>query len=138
MASVVLDCSVTVAWFFEDEFSRYSERVRQTLLLEGAVAVSPAIWSAEVTNALFQAERRKRIEPEKVTQALGILARMPIDTDLLPIDSMLQVLHLCRTHGLTAYNALYLELALRRNIPLATQDTLLEKSAIAAGVKVLD
>ena len=100
MASVVLDCSVTVAWFFEDEFSRYSERVRQTLSLEGGVAVTPVIWSAEVTNVLVQAERRKRIKPEKVTQALGILARMPIDTDLLPIDSMLQVLHLCRTHGL--------------------------------------
>ena len=138
MASVVLDCSVTVAWFFEDEFSRYSERVRQSLSLEGAVAVTPVIWSAEVTNVLFQAERRKRIEPEKVTQALGILARMPIDTDLLPIGSMLQVLHLCRTHGLTAYDALYLELALRRNIPLASQDKLLVTSAIAAGAKVFD
>ena len=138
MASVVLDCSVTVAWFFEDEFSGYSERVRKILSLEGAVAVTPVIWSAEVTNVFFQAERRKRIDPEKVTQALGILTRMPIDTDLLPIGSMLQVLHLCRTHGLTAYDALYLELALRRNIPLATQDKLLATSAIAAGAKVFD
>ena len=138
MASVVLHCSVTVAWFFEDEFSGYSERVRKILSLEGAVAVTPVIWSAEVTNVFFQAERRKRIDPEKVTQALGILTRMPIDTDLLPIGSMLQVLHLCRTHGLTAYDALYLELALRRNIPLATQDKLLATSAIAAGAKVFD
>ena len=138
MASVVLDCSVTVAWFFKDEFSRYSEHVRQTLLFEGAVAVTPVLWSAEVTNALFQAERRKRIEPEKVTQALDILARMPINTDLLPIGSMLRVLHLCRTHRLTAYDALYLELALRRNIPLATQDKSLATSAIAAGAKVFD
>ena len=138
MASLVLDCSVTVAWFFEDEFSRYSERVRRTLSHEGAVAVTPAIWSAEVTNTLFQAERRERIEPEKVIQALDILARMPIDTDLLPIGSMLRVLRLCRTHGLTAYDALYLELALRRNIPLATQDKLLVTSAIAAGAEVFD
>ena len=92
----------------------------------------------EVTNVLFQAECRKRIEPEKVTQALGILARMPIDTDLLPIGSMLRVLQLCRAYGLTAYDALYLELALRRNIPLATQDKLLLRSATAAGAKVFD
>ena len=122
MASLVLDCSVTVAWFFDDEFSRYSERVRQALSLEGAVAVALGVWRAEVTNVLFQAERRKRIEAEKVAQALSILARMPIETDLLPIGSMNQVLHLCRAHGLTAYDAHYLELALRRNIPLATQD----------------
>ena len=138
MASLVLDCSVTAAWFFEDEFSGYSERVRQTLSLVGTVAVAPEIWSVEVTNVLFKAERRKRIEPEKVTQALGILARMPIDTDLLPIGSMLRVLQLCRTYGLTAYDALYLELALRRNIPLATQDKLLLRSATAAGAKVFD
>ena len=55
MASLVLDCSVTAAWFFEDEFSGYSERVRQTLSLEGTVAVAPEIWSVEVTNVLFQA-----------------------------------------------------------------------------------
>ena len=138
MASVVLDCSVTVAWFFNDEFSSYSERVRQALSLEGAIAVTPVIWPAEVTNALFQAERRKRIEPERVTQAMDILARMPIDTDLLPIGGMLRVLHLSRTYGLTAYDALYLELALRRNIPLATQDKLLVTSAMAARAKVFD
>ncbi len=138
MASLVLDCSVTVAWFFDDEFSRYSERVRQALSLEGAVAVTPGIWCAEVTNVLFQAERRKRIEAEKVAQALSILARMPIETDLLPIGSMNQVLHLCRAHGLTAYDAHYLELALRRNIPLATQDKSLTTSAKAAGAKVIN
>ena len=138
MASLVLDCSVTVAWFFDDEFSRYSERVRQALSLEGAVAVALGVWRAEVTNVLFQAERRKRIEAEKVAQALSILARMPIETDLLPIGSMNQVLHLCRAHGLTAYDAHYLELALRRNIPLATQDKSLTTSAKAAGAKVIN
>ena len=138
MALLVLDCSVTAAWFFEDEFSRYSERVRQALSLEGAAAVTPEIWSAEITNVLFQAERRKRIEAEKVNQALSVLGRMPIEIDSLPIGSMNQVLHLCRAHGLTAYDALYLELALRRNIPLATQDKLLAASTLAAGAKVFN
>ena len=138
MASLVLDCSVTAAWFFEDEFSGYSERVRQTLVLDGAVAVTPEIWPAEITNVLFQSERRKRIKPEQVNQALSVLARLPIETDSLPVGSMSQVLQLCRTHGLTAYDALYLELAIRRNIPLATQDKLLTASTIAAGARVFN
>ena len=138
MASLVLDCSVTAAWFFEDEFSSYSERVRQVLALDGAVAVTPGIWPAEITNVLFQSERRKRIKPDQVNQALSVLARLPIETDTLPVGSMSQVLQLCRAHRLTAYDALYLELALRRNIPLATQDKLLTASAIAAGARVFD
>ena len=98
----------------------------------------PEIWPAEITNVLFQSERRKRIKPEQVNQALSVLARLPIETDSLPVGSMSQVLQLCRAHGLTAYDALYLELAIRRNIPLATQDKLLTASAIAAGAKVFN
>ena len=136
MALLVLDCSVTVSWFFEDEFSSYSERVRKALTLEGASGVTPGIWSAEVTNVLYQAERRKRIVPDKVTRALSVLARMPVESDLLPVGSMNHVLRLCREHALTAYDALYLELALRRDIPLATEDKHLATSALAAGAKV--
>ena len=136
MNSLVLDCSVTMSWFFEDEFSSYSKRVREALSLEGALAVIPGIWPVEVTNVLFQAERRERIKAGKASQALNVLARLPVETDFLPISGMTQVLNLCRAHGLTAYDALYLELALRRNIPLATQDKLLMKSALDAGAKI--
>jgi len=72
MKRFVLDCSVTVAWFFEDEFNEYSELVRQALLNKGAVAVTPSIWPAEVSNVLFQAERRKRINAEQVNQAVRV------------------------------------------------------------------
>ena len=136
MNSLVLDCSVTMAWFFEDEFSSYSKRVREALSLKGALAVIPGIWPVEVTNVLFQAERRERIKAGKASQALNVLARLPVETDFLPISGMTQVLNLCRAHRLTAYDALYLELALRRNIPLATQDKLLVKSALDAGAKI--
>ena len=76
MASLELDCSVAAAWFFEDEFSSYSERVRQALSLAGAIAVTPGIWPAEITNVFFRAECRKRIRPEQVNQALSVLARL--------------------------------------------------------------
>ena len=84
----------------------------------------------------FKPNAENALKPEKQVRALNVLARLPVETDFLPISGMTQVLHLCRAHGLTAYDALYLELALRRNIPLATQDKSLKNSALAAGAKV--
>jgi len=136
MKRFVLDCSVSVTWFFEDEFSEYSELVRQALLNKGVVAVTPSIWPAEVSNVLFQAERQKRISAEQVNQAVRVLSQLPIDVDYLPLGSMGHVLRLCRTYTLTSYDALYLELALRENMPLATGDNKLKASAAAAGVEV--
>lgn len=136
MERFVLDCSVAVAWFFEDEFGEYSERVRQALMDKGVVAVTPSIWPAEVSNVLFQAERRKRINAEQVNQAVRVLSQLPIDVDYLPLGGMGHVLRLCRTYTLTSYDALYLELALRENMPLATGDKKLKASAVAAGVEV--
>jgi predicted nucleic acid-binding protein len=127
---------VTIAWFFEDEFSDYSELARRALLHEDTIAITPSIWSAEVSNVLFQAERRKRITAEKVNQALRVLSQLPIDVDHLPLGSMGHVLRLCRTYTLTSYAAFYLELALRGNMPLATEDKKLKKSAMAAGVEL--
>jgi predicted nucleic acid-binding protein len=132
----VLDCSVAAGWFFEDEFNAHTRSVRDLILEKGATAVVPAIWPAEVANVLFQAERRKRILPERVNQAMQILSQLPIETDNLPMTNMGHVLHLCRQYALTSYDALYLELALRRNIALATQDNKLKSSAEQAGVKL--
>ncbi len=136
MNRFVLDCSVTVAWFFEDEFDKYSELVRQALLKKGVAAVTPSIWPAEVTRVLYQAERRKRIDAAQVNQAVRVLSQLPIEVDYLPLGSMGHVLRLCRTHTLTSYDALYLELALRENMPLATGDKKLKASAAAAGIEV--
>ena len=133
----VLDCSVAAAWFFEDEFNQYTKSVRGLMLDKGTTAVVPAIWSAEVANVLFQAERRKRLTAEKVNHALQILSQLPIELDYLPLTNMGHVLHLCRDFTLSSYDALYLELALRRNTALATQDRKLKASAIAAGVKLV-
>lgn len=132
----VLDCSVTAAWFFEDEFNPYVRAVRNLMLSGDTVAMVPTIWSAEVANVLFQAERRKRIPPEKVNEGLQILSQLPIETDHLPMSHMGHVLRLCRKYALTSYDALYLELASRRNIELATQDRKLRASARAEGVRV--
>ncbi len=136
MNRFVLDYSVTIAWFFEDEFSDYCELVLEQLVKGDAIAVTPGIWPAEVANVLFQAERRNRITSAKTTQALRVLAQLPVETDYLPLSSMGHVLRLCRTHTLTSYDALYLELALRGNIPLATEDKKLNTAATVAGVEL--
>lgn len=137
MKRFVLDCSVTAAWFFEDEFNKYTRSVRDLLLDEGTVALVPAIWSAEISNVLFQSERRQRITTEKVNQALQMLSKLPIETDYLSVNNMGHVLRLCRDYTLTSYDALYLELALRTNAPLATLDKKLKTSAKAAGIAVV-
>ncbi len=91
---------MTAAWFFEDEFNRYTKKVRELMLKEGTTAVVPAIWPAEISNVLFQAERRKRITAEKVNLALQIVSQLPIEIDYLPIGNMGHVLHLCRDYTL--------------------------------------
>ena len=136
MKRFVLDCSVTVAWFFEDEYDKYSELVRQALLSKGTATITPNTWPAEVSNVLFQTERRKRINAAQVNQAVRVLSQLPIDVDYLPLGSMGHVLRLCRTYTLTSYDVLYLELALGENMPLATGDKKLKVSAVAAGVEV--
>lgn len=129
MSYLVLDCSVTVAWFFEDEFTPYSESIRQLVLQQATSAIVPAIWSSEISNVLFQAERRKRISTDKVNRALHVLSQLPIEVDYLPIGNMGHVMHLCRKHTLTSYDATYLELAIRKNGSLATQDKNLLQAA---------
>ena len=80
---------------------------------------------------LFQAERRKRITTEKVNQALQVLSQLPIEVDYLPVGNMGHVMLLCRKHNLTSYDATYLELAIRKNASLATQDKKLRRAAKA-------
>jgi predicted nucleic acid-binding protein len=113
----VVDASVALSWSFEDERTPYARRVLETLRRDGAVA--PAIWPLEVTNAMLSAMRKGRIEQRSATRILAYLLALGI------------------AHRLSAYDASYLELALRRGLPLATEDRRLATAAIAAGVEIL-
>jgi len=129
----VLDCSLTVAWFFEDEMNRYAQAVEDSL--SKAAAVVPGLWPLEVANALLVGERRSRVTEANVTTFLRLLAALPIvlDDDTA-IRAWQHSLHLARSHRLSVYEAAYLELALRRGLPLATLDDRLAAAAAAAGV----
>ena len=129
----VLDCSLTVAWFFEDEADAYARAVEDSL--HTASALVPALWPLEVANALLMGERRKRATEAKVTTFLGLLKSLPIILDdETETRAWQRSIQLARTHQLSVYDAAYLELALRRGLPLATLDDRLKSAADASGV----
>jgi predicted nucleic acid-binding protein len=130
----VLDGSVALAWFFEDETNAYAESVEDSL--EHATAVVPSLWSLEVSNALLMGERRRRTIEANVMQFVSLLGELPIvmDEKHNAEHVFAQILTLARTHQLSAYDAAYLELALRRGVPLATLDRRLQTAAKAAGI----
>jgi predicted nucleic acid-binding protein len=130
----VLDCSVVLAWFFEDESDDYSDTVESSLTSKTAIV--PSLWPLEVANALLVGERRKRTTEAKVIAFLAILKGLPIVLDDETIArAWNETLSLARAHNLSVYDAAYLELALRHALPLATLDDKLKAAAAAVGVE---
>lgn len=134
--SFVLDCSVTMAWCFEDERTAAADALLARVVDAGAVA--PFLWPLEVTNVLLNAARRKRIPHDAVNQVAQRVAALPvaIDTDGAALV-WANTLQLAERYALTSYDACYLELAQRKALPLATLDAALRKAATAAGVTLL-
>ena len=130
MSRFVLDASVAVAWLLDDE---EEARADATLgQLENEVGLVPQLWHLEVRNALLGAERRRRIRVHEVDERLRTLAELPVRTDTEPRIGV--AFALARTHRLSMYDAMYLELAERSDAPLATLDKALARAAGAAGL----
>lgn len=133
MSGFVLDCSVAVAWCFEDEASPETDAVLERVRDEGALV--PALWHLELGNVLVQAERRKRLTAADSTTRLELIADLPIATDdETPHRALREVLTLARAEGLTTCDAAYLELAMRKGLPLATKDRTLREAAKRSGI----
>jgi predicted nucleic acid-binding protein len=131
--TIVLDASVAFAWVFEDEVSDVAEAVIDRVVEEGAIV--PALWRFEIANGLRTAIRRRRIDRTFRNNALARLRRLPIQNDGETIfHAWGETLSLSDIHALTPYDAAYLELALRRRLPLATLDKDLRRAASEAGV----
>lgn len=136
MSRFVLDCSVTAAWLFEDEVSPYAEAVLDRLAA-GARALTPFIWPLEVGNVLLVGERRGRVTETQTTAFWEILKAIPVAVDdRAPMASADGIIALGREHGLSAYDAAYLELAVRNAVPIATLDNRLADAAKASGAGV--
>jgi len=136
LSRFVLDASVALCWCFENQATKYTEAIFE-MLAGGEEASVPFIWPIEVTNVLVTAERRRDLKPAQVTSFTEELSAWPIQVDTVGLDrAFQQILSAARFHRLSAYDAAYLELAIREGLPLATLDNDLRKAAGAAGVKI--
>ncbi|MCY3776105.1 MAG: type II toxin-antitoxin system VapC family toxin [Candidatus Aminicenantes bacterium] len=130
MSDFVLDASIAAAWLFDDESAPSANSLLKRL--REWEAVVPQHWHLEVRNALIVGERRGRIRPDEVDERLIDLGTLPVRTDLEPdFDAALR---LSRFHRLSFYDAVYLELARRQGLPLATLDADLGAAAVVEGV----
>ncbi|MGA2745392.1 MAG: type II toxin-antitoxin system VapC family toxin [Candidatus Sulfotelmatobacter sp.] len=136
MSDLVLDASLALQWFLEDESGRqYGLSVLASLSSKRAVV--PVLWFYEVGNGLLMAHRRKRITFDQIDGFLARLKALPIDAAQQDPEEILELPELAQKHGLTNYDAAYLALALRLKVPLATTDGDLRKAAVAAGVAMV-
>ncbi len=136
MSRFVLDCSVAMAWCFEEESDGYTDAVLDGLV-EGT-AVVPSHWPLEVANVLLIAERRGRLKEADSTRFLELLGALPIEVDSeTPARAHAAIVLLGREHGLSSYDAAYLELAMRESVPLVSLDQPLGLAAEGSGVSLL-
>lgn len=127
----VLDACTTLSWSFEDERNEYAERVKVSLV--DSTAWVPRIWIAEVANGIVTATRRQRIDPTKTLPILGALAKLPIEVHELDVGAP-ELADRALRDRLSAYDALYLHLAQRTGLPLASLDGRLDAARALAGV----
>jgi predicted nucleic acid-binding protein len=136
VSGFVLDCSVAVAWCIDDEAAPATDALLDRARDEGAWV--PGLWPLELANVLLQGVRRGRLSANEATARLEILRTLPIQIDEETAGrAWRETLALARTENLTAYGAAYLELALRRGLPLATKDAALRAAALRSGVEPL-
>lgn len=138
MSRVVLDASTTLSWLLPDESSSASSiSVREELFQAETVWV-PAHWRLEVCNALWTAERRKRLDATGIAQAVDLFTQLPAEVDPETNERAgSETLSLSRHHALSVYDAAYLELALRRGASLASLDRPLRAVARKLDVPIL-
>lgn len=136
MTNIVIDASVALAWCFKDELNETVTRLLEEL--QGGTAAVPMLWPIEVSNVLALAERRGRISFAETAQLLALLSTLDIRVDTeAPSLAFTRLLDLARAEKLTAYEASYLELAMRLGVPLASKDRNLCDAAERVGVAVL-
>ena len=133
MSNLVLDASISLAWLLDDETAPEADAARQSLATYSAYV--PRIWYLEMRNALLVAERRGRLSRRMADERLEALAELPIRIDQDP--NFRVAMDLARKHGITFYDSLYLELALRVAAALATLDNALARAATNEGLDIL-
>ena len=134
MKTLVLDASVACDWLLDDELDPRALRVAERVSRDGALV--PQLWHLEVRNALVTAERRGRLTAQGMSDRLRTLQKFPVVTDSEPdVDA---VVTLARSHHISIYDAVYLELARRHGATLATLDTGLLGAAAEVEIPIVE
>jgi predicted nucleic acid-binding protein len=134
----LLDASIALAWTLDNPIPQFAADVKQELLAGGRATV-PAVWHLEIANGLAMAERRRdlsRTDSESALFVIQGIAAQSIETDTTLVSAS-AALATARAFELTAYDAVYLEIARRDALPLATLDKGLRAAAAKAGVALL-
>jgi predicted nucleic acid-binding protein len=136
VTAFVLDASSVLAWCFEDEGGPEADALIERVAAEGAAV--PVSWSLEIANGLVMGERRGRVKPAESAAFVAMIEELPIVADRATgARALHETMSLAREHGLTAYDAAYMELAMRLGLPLATGDRKLGAAAERVGVVLI-
>ena len=136
--SVVVDASVAIAWVVRSQVSDQESLDLLDSVLAGSVIVVPVLWAFEVANSLLALLRRRVVDDGQYERARNNLASLQSIVDEEgPRLALTETSTLAQKYSLSVYDAVYLELALRRRLPLATRDSSLNKAAKRAGVRTL-
>lgn len=137
MRDLVVDASLALSWLLPDESTPLSLSAREELVSAETVWAA-AHWRLEVCNALWMAERRKRLDASGIAQAVALFTQWPVSVDPETNDHAgTETLALARKHGSSVYDAAYLELALRRGAGLASLDRPLRAIARKLGILLI-
>lgn len=137
MKKVVLDCSMTMAWLFEDEATEFSDQVLREITRQKLKAVAPALWELEVTNVLLCKIRRSHLSLAQAADFLSKLGKIGVEIIAPhPTETFEIIFPLAHEEKLTSYDASYLHLALTGRFPLASLDAQLCSAAKKVGVVI--
>ena len=136
----VLDASIAISWCFPHdptENTAYSWSILNRLAVEDAIV--PEIWAFEIANSVFVSySKRRRITEQQIREYLDLLKALPIRVQSRSLHQNIELESIARRRGIAAYDAAYLDLAVRANLPLATSDLLLRTAAVSDGITIVD
>lgn len=137
MSRFVVDASVALCWYFEEQRTAYTEAVFDCLA-RGDEALVPALWPLEIVNSLIAAVRQKGISAAQFETFLQDLTDLPVAVDTAGLKRVYSsIARLSQRYQLSSYDAAYLDLAVAEDLPLATLDNNLRAAAKRAGVELL-
>lgn len=136
MSGFVVDASVATSWLFHDQASPGTDDLLRRVPKERAVV--PELWYLEVTNVIAIAERKRLVRSTEIPERLALIALLPVQVEHVPHGDVLSVvLPLARNENLTSYDAIYLHLAIKLGLSIATRDAALVRAARRHRVAVL-